>query len=249
MEFYCQLIIFVSNKATRFFRKHHIIFQLNFTVKTMFNPTYLYQVKKMEFNTLLLFALTVLPLICTPGPDILFISSQGLASGMRTAWIANAGVISGYLTHALFSALGLATIVAASPILFNLLKWIGVAYIAYLAIKMLLSACKKGNLVISANKTSHVFRKGFLTSFLNPKGLLVYLAILPNFIDSHNDIALQSILLSTIFITTCLVIYGILGSVFAYIGLKGGLSDKRRRYNDGIAGGLLTFAAVNLALN
>lgn len=220
MEFYCQLIIFVSNKATRFFRKHHIIFQLNFTVKTMFNPTYLYQVKKMEFNTLLLFALTVLPLICTPGPDILFISSQGLA-----------------------------TIVAASPILFNLLKWIGVAYIAYLAIKMLLSACKKGNLVISANKTSHVFRKGFLTSFLNPKGLLVYLAILPNFIDSHNDIALQSILLSTIFITTCLVIYGILGSVFAYIGLKGGLSDKRRRYNDGIAGGLLTFAAVNLALN
>lgn len=72
----------------------------------------------MEFNTLLLFALTVLPLICTPGPDILFISSQGLSGGMKSAWIANTGVISGYLTHALLSALGLAALVSASPFYF-----------------------------------------------------------------------------------------------------------------------------------
>lgn len=203
----------------------------------------------MEFNTLLLFALTVLPLICTPGPDILFISSQGLVGGVKSAWIANTGVISGYLTHAILSALGLAAIVTAFPLLFNLLKWIGVAYIIYLAIKMLVSACKKGNLTLSANKTTHIFRKGFLTSFLNPKGLLVYLAILPNFIDNHTDITTQSMLLSGIFITICLFIYGVLGILFAYIGLKGGLTDKRRRYNDGIAGGLLTVAAINLALN
>ncbi|QIF94281.1 LysE family translocator [Proteus vulgaris] len=203
----------------------------------------------MEFNTLLLFALTVLPLICTPGPDILFISSQGLSGGMKSAWIANSGVISGYLTHALLSALGLAALVSTSPILFHLLKWVGVAYISYLALKMLISACKKGKLVLNATKASSLFRKGFLTSFLNPKGLLVYLAILPNFIDNHNDVATQSLLLSGIFITTCLIIYGLLGSFFAYVSLKGGLSDKRRRYNDGIAGGLLTLAAVNLALN
>ncbi len=60
---------------------------------------------------------------------------------------------------------------------------------------------------------------------------------------------MQSLLLSGIFITICLFIYGFLGTIFAYIGLKGGLSDKGRRYNDGIAGSLLTFAAVNLALN
>ncbi|MDY3695638.1 MAG: LysE family translocator [Proteus mirabilis] len=203
----------------------------------------------MEFNTLLLFALTVLPLICTPGPDILFISSQGLSGGMKSAWIANTGVISGYLTHASLSALGLAALVSASPILFHLLKWVGVFYISYLAVKMLISACKKGQLALDASKTSHLFCKGFLTSFLNPKGLLVYLAILPNFIDNHNDVATQSLLLSGIFITTCLIIYGLLGTFFAYIGLKGGLSEKRRRYNDGIAGGLLTFAAINLALN
>ncbi|AYY80802.1 MULTISPECIES: LysE family translocator [Proteus] len=203
----------------------------------------------MEFNTLLLFALTVLPLICTPGPDILFISSQGLSGGMKSAWIANSGVISGYLTHALLSALGLAALVSTSPILFHLLKWVGVTYISYLALKMLISACKKGTLVLDTTKTSSLFRKGFLTSFLNPKGLLVYLAILPNFIDNHNDVATQSLLLSGIFITTCLIIYGLLGSFFAYIGVKGGLSDKRRRYNDGIAGGLLAFAAVNLAFN
>lgn len=99
----------------------------------------------MEFNTLLLFALTVLPLICTPGPDILFISSQGLSGGMKSAWIANSGVISGYLTHALLSALGLAALVSTSPILFHLLKWVGVTYISYLALKMLISACKKRN--------------------------------------------------------------------------------------------------------
>ncbi|HEJ9411770.1 TPA: LysE family translocator [Proteus mirabilis] len=203
----------------------------------------------MEFNTLLFFALTVLPLICTPGPDILFISSQGLAGGIKSAWFANIGVISGYITHAILSALGLATIMATSPIFFYLLKWLGVIYITYLAIKMLISACQKGQLALHADKKTHLFRKGFLTSFLNPKGLLVYLAILPNFINNQNDIAMQSLLLSGIFITICLFIYGFLGTIFAYISLKGGLSDKGRRYNDGIAGSLLTFAAINLALN
>ncbi len=68
----------------------------------------------MELQNLLLFSATVIPLVCTPGPDILFISAQGL-SGTSAALKANLGIILGYVAHAILAALGLAAIVAASP--------------------------------------------------------------------------------------------------------------------------------------
>lgn len=79
----------------------------------------------MDLQTLLLFSATVIPLICTPGPDILFISSQGLSGGISAAWKANLGIILGYVAHAILAALGLAAIVATSPIIFQTIKWVG----------------------------------------------------------------------------------------------------------------------------
>ncbi|MEY0629879.1 LysE family translocator, partial [Providencia rettgeri] len=92
----------------------------------------------MELQTLLLFSATVIPLVCTPGPDLLFISAQGLSGGAIAAWKANLGIIMGYMTHAILAALGLSAIVAASPTIFHTIKWVGVAYVAYLAVCMLL---------------------------------------------------------------------------------------------------------------
>ena len=107
----------------------------------------------------------------------------------------------------------------------------------------------KGQLALHADKNTSLFARAFNEFFLIRKAYSSIWLFLPNFINNQNDIAIQSLLLSGIFITICLFIYGFLGTIFAYIGLKGGLSDKGRRYNDGIAGSLLTFAAVNLALN
>lgn len=201
----------------------------------------------MELQTLILFSATVLPLICTPGPDILFIASQGISSGSSAVWKANCGIISGYMMHAILAALGLAAIVATYPLLFNTIKWVGVIYVGYLAIKMVLSAMKPGKLALKPASSNAIIGKGFLTSFLNPKGLLVYFAILPNFIRSSEHVAIQSIILSAILIALCIAIYGVIGMVFASMHKKDTYSDKRRRITDGVAGGMLTLAAIGLA--
>lgn len=201
----------------------------------------------MELHTLALFSATVIPLVCTPGPDVLFISAQGLSGGTSAAWKANLGIILGYIAHAILAALGLAAIVAASPMIFHTIKWVGVAYVAYLAVRMILSAIKANEVTIQKVSSKAVIGKAFLTSFLNPKGLLVYFAILPNFIRLGESVAIQSLILSAIFILSCVVIYGIIGLVFASMHKKQGYNDSKRRITEGVAGGLLTFAAIGLA--
>ncbi|NHX34482.1 LysE family transporter, partial [Escherichia coli] len=80
---------------------------------------------------------------------------------------ANLGIILGYMAHAILAALGLAAIVAASPMIFHTIKWVGVTYVTYLAIRMVLSAMKAGDLKIQTVSTKAVIAKAFLTSFLN----------------------------------------------------------------------------------
>jgi threonine/homoserine/homoserine lactone efflux protein len=162
---------------------------------------------------------------------------------------ANLGVLLGYLMHALLAAFGVAVLVAASPVLFELLRWVGVAYLAYLAMKLIRSAIRPGRLSLAATPGNVLVRRGFLTSFLNPKGLIVYFAILPTFMTSGESVALQAVVLSAIFIALCGIAYGAVGLGFSSIARRGGFSDRRRRYVEGAAGVLLTFAAGRLAVN
>jgi threonine/homoserine/homoserine lactone efflux protein len=201
----------------------------------------------MDTTKLIVFAATVLPLVCTPGPDLVSIMAQALAGGRSAAFRANAGVILGYLAHAIFAALGVAALVVASPILFEVLRWCGVAYLAYLAIQMVRSAMSAESLSLSSSREPASLAKGFLTSFLNPKGLLVYFSILPNFMNPGEGVAQQALLLSGVFIGLCTLIYGIVGVVVSAVGGIGTVKATHRGIVEGIAGGLLAFAAVNMA--
>ena len=203
----------------------------------------------MQPGTMLVFAATVMPLVCTPGPDILFVASQGLSGGPRAAMRANLGVLLGYTMHALLAVFGVAALVAASPMLFEVLRWVGVAYLAYLAIKLIRSAIHPGHLSLAKTPASALVRRGFLTSFLNPKGLMVYFAILPNFMTSGDNVGLQAVVLSAIFIALCGIIYSVVGFVVSSIARRGSFCDRRRRYVEGAAGALLFFAAGRLAVN
>jgi threonine/homoserine/homoserine lactone efflux protein len=198
---------------------------------------------------MLVFAATVMPLVCTPGPDILFVASQGLSGGTGAAMRANLGVLLGYVMHAVLAAFGVAAVVAASPVLFEILRSVGVVYLACLAIKLIRSAIRPGHLALAKTPGNAMVRRGFLTSFLNPKGLMVYFAILPNFIMSSDGVALQAVVLSAIFITLCGIIYSAVGFAVCSMARSGSFSDRRRRYVEGAAGALLIFAAGRLAVN
>lgn len=200
----------------------------------------------MDLNTALLFFLTVFPLICTPGPDILFTASQGITKGKRAAIRAVIGVLLGYAVHAILSAFGIAALVSASPFLFNTLKWFGIGYLTFLTIQLFYSAYqRKDGLDLPDTGSTSIWR-GFLTSFLNPKGLMIYLAILPQFISPENNSATQALTLSAIFILSCGVVYILVGLLAAQAqGLT--LSDNRRRRLETGAGGMLAWATIKMA--
>lgn len=204
-----------------------------------------YREMVMDWETAVLFSITVLPLICTPGPDILYIAAQGLSGGRKSSFRAVSGILLGYSAHAVFSAIGVAAIVAASPIFFALLKWLGVVYLGFLALQMLRSACTAKEVLCIEKVSSTSLMRGFLTSFLNPKGLLMYMALLPQFISPDGNTALQALLLSLLFIAGCAVVYSIVG-LFAARVSGSGITDKSRRRLEAIAGTLLTGAALKL---
>src|SRR5262249_53128474 len=190
-------------------------------------------IQVMEPHALIIFSATVVPLVCTPGPDMLFIASQAVSGGASAGLRATAGICLGYVVHSIMVALGLAAVVAASPILFELIRWIGIAYLAYLASKLIRSAFSASSVAVSGKSVKHQLKKGFLTSLLNPKGMMVYVAILPQFMDKQDSIALQAAVLSAVFIGWCALVYTAVCIFASAVGAKAGLSDGRRRIVEG----------------
>jgi threonine/homoserine/homoserine lactone efflux protein len=202
----------------------------------------------METATLILFAATVLPLICTPGPDMLFVTSQALSGGTGAGLRATAGICLGYIVHSVLVALGVAAVIAASPVLFEALRWFGVAYLVYLASQLIRSASRRGKSTLSSAPGVAVLQRGFLTAVLNPKGMMIYFAILPQFMNHTQGIAIQAAALSAIFVILCAIVYAVLSLIIGASGQSSTFGDRRRRMVEGGSGGLLIVAAGFMAL-
>jgi threonine/homoserine/homoserine lactone efflux protein len=176
----------------------------------------------MHFYTLLLFALTVLPLILTPGPDILYITTRGIAQGRRAASISTLGVCAGYLVHTLLAVLGLTAVLYASEILFNVIRYLGAAYLVYLGVRTLRSRVKF-ELVAAGQPRSEgrLFLTGMTTSVLNPKGILLFLSYLPQFVapDAGNA-PIQLLAVGILFTMMCGLVYGTYGYFSSAIGAR-----------------------------
>ncbi|MEP1538650.1 MAG: LysE family translocator [Paracoccaceae bacterium] len=129
--------------------------------------------------------LTFLPaafaLVLTPGPDMLFAMAQGFRGGRGPALGASAGIaLGGFITAAL-AGLGLGVVVNTAPWLFGVVRWIGIAYLLWLAIKTLRAP------LIGENKRSvrpaQAFRDGLFVNLSNPQVILFVLAFIPQFVD------------------------------------------------------------------
>mgnify|MGYP003493420193 CR=1 FL=1 len=140
-------------------------------------------------HDLALFTLTVFVLNATPGVDMMLTLTQTLRHGVRGGLAAAAGIMAGCVVHALAAALGLAALIAASAAAFSVLKWLGAAYLVWLAFGMLKSAMA-GETAVALPQPAEspglaaLFRQGVLTNVLNPKIALFFPALLPQFIDA-----------------------------------------------------------------
>jgi threonine/homoserine/homoserine lactone efflux protein len=125
----------------------------------------------------------------TPGPDVLYIISNALRSGVRAGLVAALGIVSGCFVHVFAAALGVGALLAASATAFTVLKWAGAAYLMWMGAKLLL-AKGGGSSIVQADVEGEavavnlwrVYRQGFLTNVLNPKVALFFLAFVPQFI-------------------------------------------------------------------
>ena len=148
----------------------------------------------MDVQHWLLFAAAGLLLNLTPGPDVLYIVTQGMRSGARAGMVAALGITAGCFVHIFAAALGVSALMAASGAAFSVLKWLGAAYLVYVGIRMVLArapsegdqnamySIANNNRNTSATALKSLFFQGFWTNALNPKVALFFLAFVPQFI-------------------------------------------------------------------
>ena len=175
----------------------------------------------MPVSNIVLFFTTSIVMICTPGPDIIYVSTRGIAQGRNIALLSTLGVCIGYIVHTALAVLGLSALLQASATAFGIVKYAGACYLLYLGIRTLLS---KESLIPVDNQIRPIERskivwQGVITSILNPKGILFFMAFLPQFIAPQvGQVPLQMLLYGLSFTILCLLIYGMIGYFAGSLG-------------------------------
>ncbi|MEU4063442.1 LysE family translocator [Streptomyces wedmorensis] len=162
----------------------------------------------MDTTTLAAFLAVDLLLVFTPGADWAYAISAGLRG--RSVTPAVTGLIAGHAAYALVAVAGLAVIVASSPTALTALTVAGAAYLLWLGWGVLRRPAAPAAQAESAEASRlQVMLKGFGISGLNPKALLLYFSLFPQFIDPATGwpVAAQTGLLSTVHLTACAVVY------------------------------------------
>jgi threonine/homoserine/homoserine lactone efflux protein len=139
-----------------------------------------------DWPVFLSFAIAGLALNIVPGADMAFIMTASARGGSRAGIIAALGIGAGALFHVVAAVLGLSAILAASQAVFTALKWIGAAYLLYIAVSMLRAAPKQvgaGGAAAPPDTGWRLFRSAMLVNMLNPKVALFFLAFLPQFVS------------------------------------------------------------------
>jgi threonine/homoserine/homoserine lactone efflux protein len=140
----------------------------------------------MELHNFWLFALAGFLLNITPGNDMLYVATRSTSQGIKAGIISALGIMAGCLVHITAAVVGLSALIAESALAFNIIKYLGAAYLIYLGLRSLFN---KKTSAFQVNKVEQqplrkLFWQGALTNALNPKVALFFLAFLPPFITT-----------------------------------------------------------------
>ncbi|MFQ5993502.1 MAG: LysE family translocator [Acidiferrobacterales bacterium] len=154
-----------------------------------------------EPSTLTLFIVAALALLVTPGPAVLYIVARSIEQGRVAGIVSTLGIATGSLFHIAAAALGVSAVLASSALAFNLLKYLGAAYLIYLGVRKFINREQPRKQLIRRSTLARIFSQGVLVNLLNPKTALFFLAFLPQFIDPAKGAAVfQMVLLGIIFV-------------------------------------------------
>ena len=199
-----------------------------------------------------LFIVSGLLLNMMPGPDSLLIVSRSASQGARAGCVAALGIGAGVFVHVFAAALGLSAVLQTSATAFTVVKYIGAAYILYLAFGLLRSTGGTAAVVVKAPPMPlhKVFGQGFLTNVLNPKVALFFLAFVPQFIDAATpNKALAFIVLGCIFNLNGMLWCNALAWFSARASARIKLDPKAVTWLNRATGGLFVWLGLKLALS
>lgn len=157
------------------------------------------------------FIIAITILTMTPGLDTAVVIRNTSRSGAKDGYVTSLGICSGLFVHATLSAVGVSAILLQSAQAFQVMKWIGAAYLIWLGINGIRASIKGNNQLNITESERHSFsakrslREGFLSNVLNPKTAVFYLAFLPQFIDPNYSPFIQSITMAAIHFVLCMV--------------------------------------------
>jgi threonine/homoserine/homoserine lactone efflux protein len=203
---------------------------------------------------LLAFLLTIYVLILIPGPSVLFVVSRGVALGRRAALATVAGNAGGLIFQGTLVTIGIGSIVASSDAVFTTLKLIGAAYLVYLGVKNIRERKSLAEVfsptAAAAPKTlGRIVREGFFVGATNPKGVLIFTAVLPQFIDrSRGHDTLQLATLGAICVVIALLSDGTWAIASGTARQWLGRSSRRLETMTGLGGAMLVALGVGLAV-
>ena len=160
---------------------------------------------------------------------------------------ANLGIAAGGLVQVTLAGLGLGALVAAHPMTFEAIRWMGVVYLLVLAV----GALRGGVAEVAAVKVlpvGAVFQQGLLVNLFNPKVILFILAFLPQFVDPTRTVLPQFLMLGLVFCGGGLVVNGVVGVMAGGIGRRLAQSDTLPLWLGRISAGIFAGLAIKLAL-
>jgi len=205
----------------------------------------------VQTANLAVFFLTSILLALTPGPDNLFVLTQSLAYGRRPGLIIVLGLCTGLIIHTALVAFGIAAIIAASPMVFKLLKLIGAGYLLFLA----WGFWQIHRVQKAENKQSHLtalqlYRRGFIMNVTNPKVGIFFLAFLPQFVQPQTEgAALQIIVLGLLFMLSTMLVFGGIAILAGYYSQFFSASSQKKNILNRFISLLFVVIALNLLLS
>jgi threonine/homoserine/homoserine lactone efflux protein len=166
-------------------------------------------------STIAAFAVASFILIIIPGPSVLFVISRGVALGRRAAVLTVVGNSAGILVQVVLVAAGIGSIVERSVLAYEALRLAGAVYIAYLGVRAIRERRALATVLEATTVRSprHIVREGFLVGVTNPKNIVFFTAVLPQFVDPDGLAApIQMVALGALFVAVATVsdsLYGI----------------------------------------
>lgn len=173
-----------------------------------------------EASQLYLFMGAALALLLIPGPAVLYITARSASQGRMAGLVSVLAIETANFLQAVAAALGLSAILLSSALAFDVVKYLGAAYLIYLGVRKLLTphtACEDQD--VKRESLSRIYWQGFAVNILNPKTALFFFAFLPQFVSpERGNVTAQTLILGAIFVGMAIItdsLYALLASSLA----------------------------------